>query len=129
MKPSATEMTPSTTRLLDAIAQGVVVVDASGSDRRIVHANSAFLALSGFKLPEIAGLDAFAFLGQRTDHRSSQSLREALRGSEPASIEFLLAPKASGAMQVRLHVRLLADVPGHMLLTFEDVTRFTQTRE
>ena len=71
---------------LGAISQGVLI---TGADRRITYANDAFTRITGYSLPEIAGLSCSILGGPQTSVETIEQLRAALSSTTPFHGEIL----------------------------------------
>jgi two-component system cell cycle response regulator len=67
---------------LDVSPEGVVISEAGG-DRAVVYANPAFCRLTGYELHELLGKNLRLLQGEDRDQPELDTLREALRHSEP----------------------------------------------
>jgi PAS domain S-box-containing protein len=71
---------------LKAISQGVIITD---TDRKILSANDAFLAITGYEREEILGLKCNILQGELTDTNTIQTIKSALDHSMEYSGEIL----------------------------------------
>ena len=71
---------------LGAISQGVLI---SGPDRLITYANDAFTRITGYSLPEIAGLPCSILQGPQTSSETVDQMRVALGAMKPFYGEIL----------------------------------------
>jgi diguanylate cyclase (GGDEF)-like protein/PAS domain S-box-containing protein len=68
---------------LDVAPDGVVICEAGG-DRLVVYANPAFCRLTGYEVGELVGKNLRVLQGDDRDQPELETLRDALRHSEPA---------------------------------------------
>jgi len=68
---------------LDVAPDGVVICEATG-DRLVVYANPAFCRLTGYEVNELVGKNLRFLQGDDRDQPELDTLRDALRHSEPA---------------------------------------------
>jgi len=110
---------------LDAIAQGVVVVDARRHDCPVVEANDGFLRLTGYGRGEVIGRNCRFLQGPGTDARELERLRAALRADEPYLGELINYRRDGTAFWNALSLVPLHDEDGvtsHWIGTQSDVT-------
>jgi two-component system cell cycle response regulator len=68
---------------LDVAPDGVVICEAGG-DRLVVYANPSFCRLTGYEVGELVGKNLRVLQGDDRDQPELETLRDALRHSEPA---------------------------------------------
>ena len=73
-------------RALAEISQGVLIADP---ERKIVYANDAFVAITGFSREEILGQTCHFLHGADTDQSTVAEIRRALRARQPFAGEIL----------------------------------------
>jgi PAS domain S-box-containing protein len=110
---------------LDAIVQGVVVVDARRHDCPAVEVNDGFLRLTGYGRGEVIGRNCRFLQGPGTDVRELERLRTALRADEPYFGELLNYRRDGTAFWNALSLVPLHDEDGvtsHWIGTQTDLT-------
>jgi diguanylate cyclase (GGDEF)-like protein/PAS domain S-box-containing protein len=72
-------------RAIDAAAHGVTIADCS-DEHRLVYANEAFTAMTGYPIDEAIGRNCRFLQGPDTDPKSVAAIREALRAGRNVSV-------------------------------------------
>ncbi|HKE95282.1 MAG TPA: PAS domain-containing protein [Povalibacter sp.] len=123
---------PDCVATLDAIAHGVVVIDARGFNRPIVHANPAFAKLTGHDAAAVRGRDLMFLTGAYSDPVDVQQLREALYGATAYAGDMVLHGSDDRRLVVRVSLQPVLDTanqPSHLIVTLEDLARVQRLRE
>ena len=66
---------------IEAMSSGCLVVDARTEEMPIVYANPGFLAMTGYELEEVLGVNCRFLQGSDTDPATRKEIRDALAGS------------------------------------------------
>lgn len=123
---------PAATRIaLDAVVNGVLVVEVRGAERTVVFANQAFSELTGLSDAAMTGRSPLSLIGRDTDAVAAQELREALRQCAVHSGELIIHGKDPYSLWTRISLRPLAvagDAPRLLLLTIESIEKYKRTR-
>src|SRR5579875_3604723 len=109
----------------DALYQGVVIADARLDVCPIVHANDAFLRLTGYGRADVLGRNCRFLQGPGTDGAELERLRAALRDDEPYLGELLNYRRDGTPFWNALAITPLHDEDGvtsHYVATQTDVT-------
>jgi len=128
---------PEAFAALDAVAQGVLVVDCNSGAPNIAHANPAFVRLTGFDVPALLDrpfhtLPVLVQAEGRTDAASLQLLLDAMRGAVAFSGEILIRDSKDQPLLTRVTVAPMPDAQGaapQLIVSFEDLTRTRQLRD
>jgi len=72
-------------RAMEAMTQGLVIIDATSDETPIVYVNPAFEELSGYSLAELVGQSPTVFDGPQTDSEAIRKLRTALAAKQNAT--------------------------------------------
>ncbi len=113
---------------VDAIACPVLLVDAGSAERAIVHANPAFIALTGHDLATCRGRSPL-FLVAGSDAVAVQQLREALAGARGYTGELQIEASDHRLLPVRITTQPVAGADRHVIVSIEDLSRLTRLRE
>jgi diguanylate cyclase (GGDEF)-like protein/PAS domain S-box-containing protein len=73
-------------RLVEASPEGVVLIDAQGSDHPVVYANPAFENLTGYKVAELLGRNLRLLQADDRDQDGRHRLRDALNRGESCRV-------------------------------------------
>ena len=84
-------------RALAEISQGVLIADP---ERKIVYANDAFVAITGFSREEILGQTCHFLHGADTDQSTVAEIRRALRARQPFAGEMRWRRKTGQGFKV-----------------------------
>ena len=109
---------------LEAVPDGLVIVDLEAPDAPIVYASRAFLDMTGYAADEVLGRNCRFMQGEGTDPAAAATIRRAIEAREPASVTLLnyrkdgtafwnelkLSPVVDADRRVRRYVGLQADV-------------------
>jgi PAS domain S-box-containing protein len=90
----------------------MVITDARRPDNPIVHANDAFLQLTGYTRDEVLGRNCRFLQGRDTDAGTVERLRQALDRGEDVSVEILNYRKDGTPFWNALHVSPVRDGAG-----------------
>jgi PAS domain S-box-containing protein len=73
-------------RLVDSSPEGVVLIDAQGSDHPVVYANRAFEALTGYSAAELTGRNLRLLQADDREQDGRHRLRDALSRGETCRV-------------------------------------------
>lgn len=96
---------------LGAISQGVLI---SGPDRLITYANDAFTRITGYSLPEVAGLPCSILQGPQTSSETVDQMRAALSAMKPFYGEILNYRKDGSPFWNELSITPVLDDHGEL---------------
>jgi len=109
---------------LKSISQGVLITD---THRKIIHANDAFLKITGYQLNEILGSTCAFMQGPRTDSKTIASIRNSLDSHQEFSGEILNYKKNGDTFWNELTISPVLNDLGD-LINFIGVTRDVSDR-
>lgn len=101
-------------RAIAAVAQGIVITDASQPDGPIVYASPGFMRLTGYERHEIVGRNCRFLQGARTDPESVSMLRRAIREGQPCVVELLNYRKDGTAFWNSVAISPVRDATGRV---------------
>ncbi len=107
---------------LKSISQGVIIADA---EQRIVSANAAFTAITGFSSNEILGRNCNFLQGPETDSKTLEAIRLALKSNTEFAGEILNYTKIGTAFWNELTISPVFDTQGmlsHYIAVTRDIT-------
>ena len=113
---------------LQAVSQGVLI---TGPGRRIVSANDAFLAISGYSEAELLGRSCGFMQGPDTDPRVVASIQVALQGNHAFAGEILNYRKDGSVFWNELSISPVFDAKGalsHFVGVMSDITERKQAQ-
>jgi diguanylate cyclase (GGDEF)-like protein/PAS domain S-box-containing protein len=109
---------------------GIVITD---SKQRILYANPAYEAITGYRLDEVLGRKPERFLqGPLTDTQSTRTLRDAIRNVKPAMVEMINYHKSGKPFWVEIRVTPVFNNQGqctHWVALENDITQRKKTEE
>jgi PAS domain S-box-containing protein len=115
--------------VLDGVSQGVVVFVARPHAAELVHANSAFLSMTGFGFDELRARPLWQLLaGPESDHAVQQQLRAAFMSLQATSLEWLIHRKDGVALPARMTTRVAKNA-GTFVVTIEDLSDYKRVRD
>ena len=126
--PTAQEQVRFLEAAVNHLDDAVIVTEAGLIDSpgpRIVYANPACAAMTGYELGEIIGRSPRLFQGPRTERAALERIREALRRREPVRTELTNYTKNGVEFRVELDIVPLRDAAGtvtHFLAVQRDVS-------
>ncbi len=101
-------------RAIDAISQGLILVDALGPDDRIIYANPAFEKITGYSHDEILGRNCRFLQGPGTDPGAIATIREAIRTKGSCEVELLNYRKDGSPFWNSLTISPVEDATGRV---------------
>lgn len=104
----------------------MAVTDPSLPGNPIVFANQAFLALSGYDMPEVLGQQPFFMNGEETDEVDAIRFRQALAQDRDELIESVQYRKDGSRFLASIFLSAFKDQDGrtlHQFLSYLDITR------
>lgn len=99
-------------RAIEAMTQGLVIIDAAGEERSIVYVNPAFEELSGYARDELVGLPPAVFAGPETDVDTLAELRAAFDAHKSFSGDIFTYRKDGTGYWTSLRTSPVADEKG-----------------
>jgi PAS domain S-box-containing protein len=117
---------------LDAVAHGVLIVDACGVDRAVIYINPAFAQLTGFEAAALLGRPLSSLLGSQTDPEALRKTQAAAAACESFSGEIVMLDSDERPLSTRVTLAPLVDAEGkptHLIVTVDDLGRVKQMRE
>ncbi|CAN5203682.1 hypothetical protein BH11MYX1_BH11MYX1_33060 [soil metagenome] len=76
-------------RAIEAVAQGIIITDASKADNPIIYASPGFLRLTGYASEDVLGRNCRFLQGAATDSEPIATLRRAIRAGQACTVELL----------------------------------------
>jgi PAS domain S-box-containing protein len=119
-------------RAIAAIAQGLVITDATQPDNPIISVNPAFEQMTGYARAEILGRNCRVLQGPDTDPAAIAALRAAVRERRDGLVELLNYRKDGSAFWNSLSISPVLDPAGrvtHFVGVQTDVTGRKQAQE
>jgi two-component system cell cycle sensor histidine kinase/response regulator CckA len=119
-------------RAIEAMTQGLVIVDATAEATPIVYVNPAFEELSGYSLAELVGRSPTVFDGPQTDPVTISAIDAALAARRPFNGEIFTYRKDGTPWWCSLRVAPVADENGvvtHFISIHTDETLHRQLEE
>jgi PAS domain S-box-containing protein len=102
-------------RAMRAVTQGIIITDPHQPGNPIVYANPGFEAMTGYTAVEVAGRNCRFLQGRETDQSAVRTLREAVEGERPVSVELLNYRKDGTPFWNALFVTPVRDDQGALL--------------
>jgi PAS domain S-box-containing protein len=112
-------------RAIEAMTQGLVIIDATAESMPIVYVNPAFEELSGYSLAELVGSSPTVFDGPDTDPGTIREIEAAIAACQPFSGEIFTYRKDGTPWWCSLRVAPVSDENGvvtHFISVHTDET-------
>ena len=119
------------TRALDEAPVGITITDPELPDNPMVYVNDRFVEMTGYDRDYAVGVNCRFLQGPDTDEAAVSTLRDAIAGEEPTSVELLNYRQDGTEFWNRVSIAPITDADGRVTewVGFqEDITEF-KTRE
>ena len=119
------------TRALDEAPVGITITDPELPDNPMVYVNDRFVEMTGYDRDYAVGVNCRFLQGPDTDEAAVSTLRDAIAGEEPTSVELLNYRQDGTEFWNRVSIAPITDAAGRVTewVGFqEDITEF-KTRE
>ena len=101
-------------RAIRAVAQGILITDATQPDNPIIYASPGFEQLTGYTASEVVGRNCRFLQSPETDPEAVDRVRAAVRNGEPCVAELLNRRKDGSVFWNELSVSPVRDETGHL---------------
>jgi PAS domain S-box-containing protein len=119
-------------RAIEASSAGIIITDAREKDNPIIYANPAFSQMTGYSREELIGLNPRILQGPETDPNALESIRQALRTSQPCLTTLKNYRKNGTIFWNELFISPVRDSEGnltHYIGVQTDVTQLRKAEE
>jgi|GEM_PF-1158678 len=119
-------------RAIEASSVGIVITDPYQPDNPIIHANPAFIRLTGCRREEVVGQNPRFLQGPGTDPKAVEQIRQALREARDCHLTLKNYRKDGTPFWNELFISPVRDEKGkltHFIGTQTDVTALKQMEE
>ena len=119
-------------RALSATAEGVTISDNLQPDNPIVYANHGFEKLTGYAIKDVLGKNCRFLQGPKTDNKTKEEIRQAIRGEKACTVEILNYCKNGSTFWNRLSITPVRDERGkvtNFIGIQSDITKRKQAEE
>jgi two-component system cell cycle sensor histidine kinase/response regulator CckA len=101
-------------RAIRAVAQGILITDATQADNPVIYASPGFEQLTGYTAAEVAGHNCRLLQGPETDPEAVARIRAAVRDGEPCVVEVLNYRKDGTPFWNELSISPVRDEAGRL---------------
>lgn len=119
-------------RAIEASSAGIIITDARQKNNPIIYANPAFSQMTGYSQKELIGLNPRILQGPETDPEALESIRQALRTSQPCLTTLKNYRKDGTMFWNELFISPVRDSAGnltHYIGVQTDVTQLRKAEE
>jgi len=119
-------------RAIEASSAGIIITDARKQNHPIIYANPAFAQMTGYSQAELIGLNPRILQGPETSTEALESIREALRTSQPCLTTLKNYRKNGTIFWNELFISPVRDSEGnltHYIGVQTDVTQLRKAEE
>lgn len=119
-------------RAIEASSAGIIITDARTKDNPIIYANPAFSQMTGYSREELIGLNPRILQGPETDPEAIESIRRALKDTQPCLITIKNYRKNGTTFWNELFISPVRDSRGnltHFIGVQTDVTQLRRAEE
>ncbi len=108
----------SVTEFADRARLAVTIVDPHVDDAPVIHANQAFIDLTGYSIDECLGRNCRYMQGPETDRVEARRVGDAMRAGENCVVELLNYRKDGSTFWNALHISPILDDAGEIVFYY-----------
>lgn len=112
-------------RVIQAVSQGILILDPNQPDQPIIYASEGFERMSGYAAAEVLGKTWRLLLGKETDRESIANLDVAMQNGREHAVEIQIYRKNGGRFWSALFLTPVRDEEehlAHLVVVLADVT-------